>query len=209
MRTILIVSIAAMALSSGCAAPRGKTMLEKQQYVREMRGGTLAMLYKSRPDLEERVRDAAGYGVFSNVNIHLLLLSTGHGYGVVVDNSDDTETFMRMAEVGAGIGAGLKDLRAVFVFPTEEVMETFTTKGWSFASQAQAVAKADEMGAGVRATADVSQSGASGSIAGESSNTLAGTYSRGIEIYRLTKSGVALDATLAGTRYCRDKKLSP
>ncbi len=209
MRTIFIVSVAAMALSSGCATPRGKTMLEKQQYVREMRGGTLAMLYKSRPDLEERVRDAAGYGVFSNVNIHLLLLSTGHGYGVVVDNSDDTETFMRMAEVGAGIGAGLKDLRAVFVFPTEEVMETFTTKGWSFASQAQAVAKADEMGAGVRATADVSQSGASGSIAGESSNTLAGTYSRGIEIYRLTKSGVALDATLAGTRYWRDKKLSP
>ena len=65
------------------------------------------------------------------------------------------------------------------------------------------------MGAGVRATADVSQSGASGSIAGESSSTLASTSSRGIEIYRLTKSGVALDATLAGTRYWRDKKLSP
>ena len=209
MRTILIVSVAGMALSSGCATPRGKTMLEKQQYVREMRGGTLALLYHFRPGLEERIRDAAGYGVFSNVNIHLLLLSTGHGYGVVVDNSDDTETFMRMAEVGAGVGAGLKDLRAVFVFPTEEVMETFTNKGWSFAGQAQAVAKADEIGAGVGASADVSRSGASGSIAGESSTTRAGTYSRGIEIYRLTKSGVALHATLAGTRYWRDKKLSP
>ncbi len=208
MRTIFIVSVAAMAFSSGCATPRGKTMLEKQQYVREMRGETLAMLYQSRPDLEERIRDAAGYGVFSNVNIHLLLLGTGHGYGVVVDNSDDTETFMRMAEVGAGIGAGLKDLRAVFVFPTEEVMETFTTKGWSFARQAQAVAKADEMGAGVRATGDVSQGGASGSVAGESSTTRASTHSRGIEIYRITKSGVALNATLAGTRYWRDKKLS-
>ena len=152
MRTILIVSVAAMALSSGCAAPRGKTMLEKQQYVREMRGGTLAMLYKSRPDLEERIRDAAGYGVFSNVNIHLLQLSTGHGYGVVVDNSDDTETFMRMAEVGAGIGAGLKDLRAVFVFPTKEVMKRFTVHGWSFSSQAQALAKADDTGGGVGVT---------------------------------------------------------
>jgi lipid-binding SYLF domain-containing protein len=184
-------------------------MLEKQQYVREMRGRTLGLLYQSRPDLEERVRDAAGYGVFSNVNIHLLLLGTGHGYGVVVDNSDDTETFMRMAEVGAGFGAGLKDLRAVFVFPTEEVMETFTTKGWSFASQAQAVAKVDDKGAGVSASADVLESGASGSIAGESSSTLASTSSRGIEIYRLTKSGVALNATLAGTRYWRDKRLTP
>ncbi len=128
---------------------------------------------------------------------------------MVVDNSDDTEMFMRMAKVGAGIGKGLKDLRTVFVFPTEEVMETFTTKGWAFAAQAHAVVKAEEKGVGVRATADVSRSGASGSIAGESSNTLAGTYSRGIEIYRLTKSGVALDATLAGTRYWRDKKLSP
>jgi len=209
MRTILVVSVAAMALSTGCATPRGKTMLEKQQYVRDMRGETLALLYKSRPDLEERIRDAAGYGVFSNVNIHILLLATGHGYGVVVDNSDDTETFMRMAEVGAGFGAGLKDLRAVFVFPTEEVMETFTTKGWSFASQAQAVAKVDDKGAGVRATGDVSQGGASGSVAGESSSTIASTSSHGIEIYRLTKSGVALNATLAGTRYWRDKKLSP
>ncbi len=209
MRTILIVSVVAMALSSGCATPRGKTMLEKQQYVREMRGGTLALLYQSRPDLEERIRDAAGYGVFSNVNIHILVLGTGHGYGVVVDQSDDTETFMRMAQLGAGFGAGLKDLRAVFVFPTEQVMETFTTKGWSFASQAQAVAKADKKGAGVGATADVSRSGASGSIRGESSTTRASTYSRGIEIYRLTKSGVALHATLAGTRYWRDKKLSP
>ena len=209
MRTILIVSVAAMALSSGCAAPRGKTMLEKQQYVREMRGGTLALLYQSRPDLEERIRDAAGYGVFSNVNIHLLLLSTGHGYGVVVDNSDDTETFMRMAEVGAGIGAGLKDLRAVFVFPTEEVMETFTTKGWAFGAQAHAVVKADEKGVGVRATADVSGSGASSGVAGESSTTDASSHGVGIEIYRLTKSGVALHATLAGTRYWRDKKLTP
>ncbi len=189
MRTILIVSVAAMGLSSGCAVPRGKTVLEKQQYVREMRGGTLAVLYRYRPDLEERIRDAAGYGVFSNVNIHLLMLATGHGYGVVVDNSDDTETFMRMAEVGAGIGAGLKDLRAVFVFHTEEVMETFTTKGWSFASQAQAAAKSDEKGVGVGVAADV--------------------HSRGIEIYRLPKSGVAFHATLAGTRYWRDKKLSP
>ena len=136
-------------------------------------------------------------------------MSTGHGYGVVVDNSDDTETFMRMAEVGAGVGAGLKDLRAVFVFPTEEVMETFTTKGWSFASQAQAVAKAEDKGAGVGASADVSRSGVSSSIGAESSATRARTDSRGIEIYRLTKSGVALNATLAGTRYWRDKKLSP
>ena len=209
MRTILVVSVAVMALSSGCAAPRGKTMLEKQQYVRDMRGETLALLYKSSPDLEQRIRDAAGYGVFSNVNIHILLLGTGHGYGVVVDNSDDTETFMRMAEVGAGIGMGLKDLRAVFVFPTEEIMETFTTKGWAFASQAQAAAKADKVGGSVRADADVLESGVTGSVAGESSTTRSSTSSHGIEIYRLTKSGVALNATLAGTRYWRDKKLSP
>ena len=41
MRTILFASVAAMALSSGCATPRGKTVLEKQQFVREMRGKTL------------------------------------------------------------------------------------------------------------------------------------------------------------------------
>ncbi len=209
MRTLLTFTIilSCLALGGGCARPKGKTMLERRQFTRDMRDKVLADLYATKPDLKQRIEQAAGYAAFSNVNIHLILLSTGHGYGMIVDNREDSETFMRMAEVGVGVGAGLKDLRAVMIFPNRTVMETFRDKGWQFGGQAQAAAKADDIGGSLGAQGAVSEGG--GSVgAGAEGGTKGAMASHGIEIYRLTKAGLALHATLAGTKYWKDGKLN-
>ena len=53
---------------------------------------------------------------------------------------------MKMISVGAGIGAGVKDFRAIFVFETEQALAKFIDSGWDGSAQADAAAKAGKEG---------------------------------------------------------------
>ena len=44
----------------------------------------------------------------------------------------DSETFMKMGSAGVGLGLGVKDFRAVFVFSEASKLEEFVDKGWDF-----------------------------------------------------------------------------
>ena len=94
---------------------------------------------------------------------------------------------MVMRMLGAGIGAGVKDFRAVIIFKNPEVLHTFVEKGWEWGGQAEAAAKAGETGA---------EAGVAGEVTGE------------MEIYNFTEAGIALQATAAGTKYWKDKDLN-
>src|SRR2546426_307490 len=82
-------------------------------------------LFAANPEMKRIVKHAAGYATFSQVNVNLLLLATANGYGVVVDNKARKETFMRMGSLGGGVGAGVKEVRVVFVFHDAKVMKQF------------------------------------------------------------------------------------
>ncbi len=157
--------------------------------VRKMRDSVLADLYQLHPDAKSKVKKAAGYAVFSNVGINLVFASFAGGHGVVVKNGTlrNTETFMKMGSAGIGLGLGVKDFRAVFVFNDPAKLEAFVDKGWDFSGQADAAAKSDDKGA---------------ALAG------AATVIPGVEIYQITKNGLALQATLQGTKYWKDKDLN-
>ncbi|MFZ9011850.1 MAG: YSC84-related protein [Anaerohalosphaeraceae bacterium] len=153
-----------------------------------MKEDTLAELYEKKPEARAKIANAAGYGVFSNININLFLLSSGNGYGIVHEMSSAEETYMKMRFLGVGLGLGAKDFRAVIIFHTDEALEKFTTKGWEWGAHADAAAKADDKG-------------------GEASGQVEVTGS--MEIYNFTEAGIVLQATVAGTKYWRDKELSP
>jgi lipid-binding SYLF domain-containing protein len=152
-----------------------------------MKDETLAGLYESKPETKDMIRKAAGYGVFSNIGSYIFLLSTGRGYGVVVDNATGHTTYMKMMQVGAGLGLGIKDFRLVFIFRNREALNDFVEKGWEFGGQADAAAKSGEKG------------GAVGGEAYLESNVI---------VYQLTEAGVALQATVAGTKFWKDKELN-
>lgn len=157
--------------------------------VRTMRDSVLAELYKARPEAKAKIKKAAGYAVFSNVGVNLVFASFAGGHGVVVKGGTfkDSETFMKMGSAGLGLGLGVKDFRAVFVFTDAAKLEAFVDKGWDFSGQADAAAKSDDKGA---------------ALAG------AHTVIPGVEVYQITKNGLALQATLQGTKYWKDKELN-
>lgn len=183
---ILTILLAAV-LFAGCASIKGNTVAEQRQYVLDMRDEALARLYDEQPVAKEQIKGAAGYGVFSNINSNIFLLSTGSGYGVVTDNKGKNPTYMKMITVGGGLGLGLKDFRAVIIFRKREDMERFVEKGWEFGGQADAALKSGDKGAAYSA---------------------AKTVDFDIITYQLTENGAALQATLQGTKYWKHKDLN-
>ncbi|MBK6805295.1 MAG: hypothetical protein IPG84_10780 [Betaproteobacteria bacterium] len=89
------------------------TKAEKQADVRKMERETLARLYKASPGAKGAVEKAAGYAVFSNFGMKILVAGGGGGSGVAVDNASKKATYMKMAEVQAGLGIGVKKFRLV------------------------------------------------------------------------------------------------
>jgi lipid-binding SYLF domain-containing protein len=100
--TLLI--LLAIVLLAGCATPKGDTIADKRDYVLDMKDATLARLYEETPIAKEQIKNAAGYGVFSNVGTNLFLLSSGSGYGIVTDNDSRNIIYMKMRTLGAGLG---------------------------------------------------------------------------------------------------------
>ena len=184
-----MVAALAMPATAGLFSAKGDSADEQRAAVRKDRDDILAKLYAAHPEAKEKIAKAVGYGTFNNKNMNLFLLSTGHGYGMVTDKSGK-ETFMAMASLGGGVGFGAKDLSVVFIYKNKDVMNKFIESGWQFGGEADATAKAGEKGAAASKEAGAD---AGGNV---------------FEIYQITDKGVALQATVAGTKYWKDEDLN-
>lgn len=200
--------LALIPLIAACHTAKGATQAEKQAYVIRMKEDTLRELTEPKPELAARIRSAAGYAVFSNVNAGIFIVTNGNGYGVVVNNRTREKTYMRMAELGAGIGMGLRQLRQVFIFHDEGSMASFIEHGLELGGDADATAKAKDRGIVLGSQAGIASGGASMGLSGEAGEAKRGAAGTGVEIYELTSWGVALRANVTGTKYWKDKKLN-
>jgi len=183
---IILCGMVMACILSGCATTGGKTTQDKRQSILSMRNEVLSELYKIHPKARAEIAAAPGYAVFSNVNVNIIFASFGGGYGVVTDNKTGRPVYMKMGEVGVGLGLGVKDFRAVFIFHDRVILTKFINSGWEFGGHADAAAKAGDKGAAVGGEALID----------------------GITIYQLTKSGLALQATVKGTKYWKDDELN-
>ena len=172
---------------SACVTPPGDTVGSQRQTVLNMRQDTLAKLYKIRPGTKALIRRSAGYAVFSNVNVNLVLLSAGSGWGVARDNRTGRDVFMKMGSAGIGIGLGVKDFRGVFVFTTQSALRQFVDSGWDASAQADAAAKTGRQGGALSGAIDVAP---------------------GVKLYQITEHGLALQATIQGTKFWKDDELN-
>src|SRR5262245_34429003 len=87
----------------------------KRTEIRKMASDTLAQLYKASPEAKDKIEKAAGYGVFSNFGVTIVLVGGAGGSGVVRDNASKKDTFMNMGQAQAGLGLGAAKYRAVFI----------------------------------------------------------------------------------------------
>ncbi len=184
--TIALCMLTMVFVVTGCATTSGTTPQEKRQTILSMSSEVLSDLYKVHPQAKAEIAAAPGYAVFNNANVNLIFVSLSGGHGVVKDKTTGKPVFMKMGEAGIGLGLGAKDFRAVFIFHDQGTLAKFVNSGWEFGGHADAAAKASDKGAAVGGEALLD----------------------GITVYQLTKSGLALQATVKGTKYWKDDELN-
>ena len=127
----LSLIVAAVVCALALTAHAGDSKKEKDQnQIRKMAQDTLQALYKAEPRTKAAVKNAAGYAVFSDMGVKILLAGSGHGKGITINNKSKDETFMQMLEIQAGLGMGVEKFRVVFLFDTENGFDSFVNSGW-------------------------------------------------------------------------------
>ena len=160
---------------------------KEQAEVRKAGQDALNALYKAQPSARRAVESAAGYAAFSNFGMKILIAGGGTGKGVAVNNKTKAMTYMKMAEIQAGLGLGVKKFQLVWVFENEQALDSFINSGWEFGGQATAAVKSGDKGASYQGAVSVSP---------------------GVWLYQLTDKGLALELTVKGTKYFKDGNLN-
>jgi lipid-binding SYLF domain-containing protein len=186
MRTL--VAALSFALLILCGPVQAASKAESQQEIRKTAQDTLTRLYGLKPGAKKAVQSAAGYAVFSSFGMKIMVAGGGKGTGIAVDNKTRKEIFMKMAEVQAGLGFGVKKFRLVWIFEKQSDLNNFINSGW-------------ELGG---------QSTVSAQMSGQGADVFAGALSvaPGVWLYQLTDDGLALELTAKGTKYYKDDGLN-
>ena len=179
-----------LAMAFALAAPGlalGADTAKEQGEVRKAGQDALAAVYKAQPSARKAVESAAGYAAFSNFGMKILVAGGGSGKGIAVNNKTKAMTYMKMAEIQAGLGFGVKKFQLVWVFETDKALNDFINSGWEFGAQATAAAKAGDKGSAYQGAVAVAP---------------------GVWLYQLTGDGLALELTAKGTKYYKDGDLN-
>jgi lipid-binding SYLF domain-containing protein len=186
----LITAVALLGIASIALAPEVAQAASKEAQraeARKVSNQTLQRLYKLQPGAKQAIQKSAGYAAFSNFGMKILVAGGGKGEGVAVNNKTKQETFMKMVEVQAGLGFGIKKFRLVWVFETPAAFDSFVNSGWELGAQATAAAQISGQGAWAAGAMPISQ---------------------GVWLYQLTDNGLALELTAKGTKYYKDDELN-
>lgn len=194
---VSVCAVTSFVALTGFFGAKGDSAEEKRANIRDMQRQTLADLYKEKPGVQARLEKAAGYAVFSNMNVKIFMVGSGNGYGVAVDNATKKEIFMKMLEVGGGVGLGVSDFRAVMIFHDKDAFQKFVDTGIEFTGKAGAEAQSGDQGMAMRHEEKLA-------TAGEENVQLF----QGVEVYQMTKNGVMGQAMLYGTKYWKDSDLN-
>ncbi|MEM1140950.1 MAG: YSC84-related protein [Pseudomonadota bacterium] len=186
--SLLVAAALSVTAIAVVAAPWDKKNPDdERKQLQEARQAALSKLFREKPGSRDELEQAKGYAVFSNVGINVLVVSTQRGGGILRDNRDGGDSYYQMFSAGGGWGMGVKDSSVIFVFETDSALNQFESEGWDFSAQVDANLESESQGDGVETAV---------------------TAMPGTKIYQLTDAGIALQATLQGTKFWPDEDLN-
>ena len=193
MQTLLKVLAAATLAALFCAGPAfgqattGEPVLTEAQKQAErtlrleLATTGLERLYKVKPEVREAIEKSAGFAVFDITAVYAVLLVGQKGKGVLFNNATKKPTYMLSSRAGTGPGVGKQRVFQIFVFKSKGAMDQFVLAG-----------------------------GLGGDVSGSVSTGTDGmvrSFNPQIDIYQITISGMAVQASWGGTVYKVDSDL--
>jgi len=168
-------------------ATASESVEERRARIRSMASDALQSLYKFQPGSQAIVEKAAGYAVFDNTGVHVVMPTTAKRMGLAVDTQSGKETFMKMKSEPGRAGSAVEDCRIVFVFEDRRALNRFLDSGWT--------------GSDWHDTP-----GGLGSKGGEYEGAF--RVDRDMWAYQIVERGLAFQLVLAGTSYYKEDKLN-
>lgn len=184
----LVVLLGMLAFGAGCISPKGDTGDERRAEITKKNSSILEQVYSSYGSAREQVSKSKGYATFSSVDAKILIAGTGNGYGMLTNSSSKAVTYMRMAKLQLGLGAGVQQLSLLFIFKSDKTLNEFLTKGWTFGGGASAALQGKEQGLGDKSVQT--------------------TVDQDPLVYQVTDAGVNLSATVSGIKFTKDASLN-
>lgn len=170
-------------------AKKEKKIAKQRKQFQKNKSSALNEMYKAYPGSKAAMSSSYGYAAFANTGVNLFVLASGNGGGMSHNNATGQELYVKMVSYGAGVGIGFKKYYAVFLFEDKQAFDYFLEVGWSADGQADA-------------TADTGKEGEGGSIAAGMN------VSRGVTLYQIADKGLAVQATVQGTKYIVSEELN-
>jgi len=187
MKRRAIVFAAAVAAAVPGFVLAAKDQDKERSEVRKAANDALASVYKVQPAARKAVESAAGYAAFSNFGMKIMVAGSGTGKGLAVNNKTKAVTYMKMAELQAGLGFGVKKFHLVWVFENQQALDKFVSSGWELGAQATASAKSGNSGKSYQGAVPVSP---------------------GVWLYQVSGDSLAVELTAKGTKYYKDSDLN-
>lgn len=184
---LVCLLVLAVPVAPAYALFESKPVAQQRAEILKQNEQIMNRLYKLQPHAREMITKSAGYATFSNFGMKIFIAGGGSGSGVVIRKNNSKPVFMKMVELQAGLGVGIKSFTVIFAFETEEALNSFINSGWEFGGQATAAAKYDNKGGAYEGATNVSD---------------------GVWMYQLTDNGLAAEITAKGTKYYRDSDLN-
>ena len=94
---------------------------------------------------------------------------------------------MQMAELNEGLGLGIKNYKLIFIFQNQNALDNFINVGLELGAQVTAAATDSVTGDSVQGAVSILP---------------------GVWLYQMTESGLALELSVKGTKYFKDKELN-
>ncbi len=187
MATCLMTALLLCLLTTAALAADADKVVKERAKIEELSVKALDNLYEKVPSAERVIENCYAYATLSNTGMKLGIFGDAHGRGLAVNNETGERLYMRMKEMGVGLGLGVKEYDLIFVIGTEEAWYSFISGDIKFASSAEAAA--------------------SDGVTGDSIEG-ASIAAKGVWVYQITKKGLTLDASIKGTKIYPDKKLN-
>ena len=187
-RRVMALLLASVLLIGTALTAEAASREQERQELRTKNATILQKLYQENPGAQSVVENSYGYAVLHNTGIKVGIFGSAHGRGIAVNHQTGQEVFMKMEEQSAGLGLGVKEYALVFVMEDKSAWDAFTSgDGWK---------------GGTEAGAAITDGDAGGGMAGAS------FVSRGLWVYQITTKGIALEASIKGTKFYPNKKLN-
>ncbi len=163
------------------------SVADRRAEIKKLHEEALQRVYQKYPSAKRVLRKCYAYATLSNSGTKFILFGSSHGRGLAVNNKTGEKVYLKMKEASVGLGIGAKEYDLIFVLANKEAWDSFIVGKTRFAGSAEASA---------------SDGTAGGTVEG------ADIAAKGVWVYQMTKKGLALDASLKGTKIFKDKDLN-